>query len=80
VFLTTWRLSFRKKDPDSKEAKPYGSQSGIPLEVRSRYGHFFPVLRIRDPGLGAFLTPGSGIRYGRVSGSGSGMNNPDHIF
>jgi hypothetical protein len=37
-------------------------------------------IRIRDPGLGAFLTPGSGIRDGRKSASGSGMNNPDHIF
>jgi hypothetical protein len=27
---------------------------------------------------GAFLTPGSGI--GKISGSRSGMNNPDHIF
>ncbi len=36
-----------------------------------------PVLRIRDSGSGAFLTPGSGI--GKKSGSGSGMNNPDHI-
>jgi hypothetical protein len=33
-----------------------------------------------DPGLGAFLTPGSGIRDGRKSASGSGMNNPGHIF
>ncbi len=33
-----------------------------------------------DPGLGAFLTPGSGICDGRKSASGSGMSNPDHIF
>ncbi len=31
-----------------------------------------------DPGSGAFLTPGS--RMGRKSASGSGKNNPDHIF
>jgi hypothetical protein len=31
-----------------------------------------------NPGSGAFLTPGSG-RMGKKSGSGSGMNNPDHI-
>jgi hypothetical protein len=31
-----------------------------------------------DPGSGAFLTPGSGMD--KKSGSGSGMNNPDHIF
>ena len=38
------------------------------------------MLRIRDPGLGAFLTLGSGM--GRKSASGSGIrdNNPDHIF
>ncbi len=35
------------------------------------------MLRIRDPGFVAFLTPGSGM--GKKSGSGSGMNNPDHI-
>ncbi len=38
-----------------------------------------------DPGSGAFLTPGSGIRDpGWVESQhpdpGSGMNNPDHIF
>jgi hypothetical protein len=32
---------------------------------------------IQDPGSGAFLIPGSGM--GKKSGSGSGMNNPDHI-
>jgi hypothetical protein len=37
--------------------------------------HYLKVLRIRDPGSGAFLTPGSGM--GKKSGSG--MNNPDHI-
>ncbi len=31
-----------------------------------------------DPGSGAFLTPGSGMS--RMSASGSGTNNPDHIF
>jgi hypothetical protein len=31
-----------------------------------------------DPGSCGFLTPGSGM--GKKSGSGSGMNNPDHIF
>jgi hypothetical protein len=30
-----------------------------------------------DPGYGAFLTAGSGMR--KNSGSGSGMNNPDLI-
>ncbi len=34
-------------------------------------------MRIRDPGSGAFLISGSGM--GKKSGSGSGMNNPDHI-
>jgi hypothetical protein len=34
-------------------------------------------IRIRDPRSGALLTPGSGM--GKNSGSGSGMNHPDHI-
>jgi hypothetical protein len=45
------------------------------------------LLRIRDPGLGTFLTPGSGIRDPgwkkvsiRIQDPGSVMNNPDHIF
>jgi len=41
-------------------------------------------IRIRNPGSGAFLAPGSGIRnlgtgMGKKSGSKSGMNNTDHI-
>ena len=32
---------------------------------------------VADPGSDAFLTPGSGM--GKKSGSGSGMNNSDHI-
>jgi hypothetical protein len=32
---------------------------------------------VPDQGSGAFLTPESGM--GKKSGSGSGMNNPDHI-
>jgi hypothetical protein len=41
--------------------------------------HLSAVLRIRDPGLGAFLTPGSRIRDGRKSASGSGMNGKETI-
>jgi hypothetical protein len=36
-----------------------------------------------DPGSGAFLTPGSGMgknNQDSYPGSGSRMNNPDHIF
>jgi hypothetical protein len=33
--------------------------------------------RVADPESGAFLTSGYGM--GKKSGSGSGMNNPDHI-
>jgi hypothetical protein len=32
-------------------------------------------IRIRDLGLGTFLTPGSGIRDGRKSASGSGIRD-----
>jgi hypothetical protein len=42
--------------------------------------YIFAVLRIRDPGLGAFLTPGSGMGENQHPDPGSGMNNPDHIF
>ncbi len=35
---------------------------------------------LRDPGLGAFLTPGSGMGESQYPDPGSGMNNPDHIF
>jgi hypothetical protein len=37
-----------------------------------------PSVADPDQGSGAFLIPGSGM--GRKSASGSGMNNPDHIF
>ncbi len=33
------------------------------------------VLRVREPGLGTFLTSGSGIRDGRKSASGSGIRD-----
>jgi hypothetical protein len=35
-------------------------------------------IRIRDPGLGTFLTPRSGIRDGRKSASGSGIRDEQH--
>ena len=38
---------------------------------------FNKITNVADPGSGAFLTPKSGM--GKKSGSGSGMNNPDHI-
>jgi hypothetical protein len=37
-------------------------------------------IRIRDPGLGAFLTPGSGIRDGRKSASGIRDEPPGSYF
>jgi hypothetical protein len=46
------------------------------------YAVLWTALRIRDWGLGAFLTPGSVM--GRKSASGSGIRDeqpgPDHIF
>ncbi len=36
--------------------------------------------RIRDPGLGTFLTPGSEMGEIQHPDPGFGMNNPDHIF
>jgi hypothetical protein len=37
-------------------------------------------LSVADPGLGTFLTPGSGMGESQHQDPGSGMNNPDHIF
>jgi hypothetical protein len=34
---------------------------------------------VADPGSGALLTPGSGMGKNQDLGSGSGMNNPNHI-
>jgi hypothetical protein len=39
--------------------------------------HLSHIGSVADPGSSTFLTPGSGM--GKKSGSGSGMNNPDHI-
>ncbi len=47
--------------------------------------HASPVTESRcsvadpDPGLGTFLTPGSGMGESQHQDPGSGMNNPDHI-
>jgi hypothetical protein len=38
------------------------------------------VLRIWDPGSGAFLTPGSGIRNRFIPDPGSRILDPKHIF
>ncbi len=60
---------------------PPGSGSGFRIRILLRIhwhdGILTPVfrIRIRDPGLGAFLTPGSGIRDGRKSASGSGIRD-----
>jgi hypothetical protein len=37
-------------------------------------------IRMRDLGLGAFLTPGSGMGESQHPDPGSGMNIPDHIL
>ncbi len=53
------------------------------LETEEMMRHVFPVLRIRilDPGSGAFLNPGSGIREVKSQDPdpGSGMNNKERI-
>ncbi len=43
---------------------------------------FFHITSVADPdpGLGAFLTPGSGMGESQYSDTGSAMDNPDHIF
>ncbi len=45
------------------------------LDFLQEIGQGKAVLRIRDPGLGAFLTPGSGIWDGRKSATGSGIRD-----
>jgi hypothetical protein len=53
------------------------SQSSMP---RKRGGYFWPVLRIPDPGSGAYLTHGSGNRnpgLEKNQGSGSGIRIRD---
>ena len=69
-----WRLAW----PGPGEAS-----RGIQLEVSHPY--FYTVLRIRDPGLGAFwpLDPGSGIGFFRIPNPGSRIPDPgsqNHIF
>jgi hypothetical protein len=55
----------------------YLSEHLVFLALANDYIELEPVLRIRirDPGLGTFLTPGSGIRDGRKSVSGSGIRD-----
>ncbi len=50
------------------------------FEGDAKYGlnTFIGIPSVADPESGAFWTPGSGM--GKKSGSGSGMNNPNHIF
>jgi hypothetical protein len=45
------------------------------IRIRIRNTAYLSVFRIRDSGLGAFLTPGSGIRDGRKPASGSGIRD-----
>jgi hypothetical protein len=43
--------------------------------------HWVPVSAADpDPGSGAFLPPGSGIRDGAMVGSGSGIKHPQHWY
>jgi hypothetical protein len=74
-------------DPDQRDADPDSNPDSKRL-FRYRIGSGSAALTYSignnsvtdpDPGLGAFLTPGSGIRDGRKPASGSEMNNPDHI-
>ncbi len=60
---------------------PWQNPRYAPATGYFRYKHFihFTVIPTQccGSGFGAFLTPGSGM--GKKSGSGSTMNNPDHI-
>ncbi len=62
------------------QEKPLALKREHPALQKMKFIYFFYVCgSVADPypGFGAFLTPGSGM--GKKSGSGSGMNNPDHI-
>jgi hypothetical protein len=52
----------------------------IRIEVKCCAGIWTRSVADPDPVSGAFFTPGSVIGMGRKSGSGSRLNNPDHIF
>jgi hypothetical protein len=61
----------------------YGGQQAVqatldPLEGGDLCRGELTINQCCGSGSGTFLAPGSGI--GRKSASGSGMNNPDHIF
>jgi hypothetical protein len=47
------------------------------ITANQRRKTFISSVADPDPGFGAFLTSRSGM--GKKSGSGSGMNNPDHV-
>jgi hypothetical protein len=68
-------------DPDS-ELKSGSRFRSRRAKMRHRKKFLVLRIRIRYPGSGAFLTPGSGIRDGLKNqdpdpGSGTGMKNPD---
>jgi hypothetical protein len=55
----------------------FGNISEVFMRTESMFRIFVTSFADPDSGSGAFLTPGSGMV--KKSGSGSGMNNPDHI-
>jgi hypothetical protein len=65
-------------DPGSRGQKCNGSRIRICITEFSNTFQTLGRISVADPGSGAFLTPGYWM--GRKSASGSGMNNPDHIF
>jgi hypothetical protein len=73
--------------PHSLFIGSWDSYTRVLLVSKDRRHLFVTSVADPDPRLGAFLTPGSGIRdTGTRMGEshhpdpGSGMNNPDHIF
>ncbi len=64
------RIRFRIRNTEKKLKKcvmmPCVHRLNMEVDFQSLFGlHAVLGIRIRDPGLGAFLTPGSGIRDGR---------------
>ncbi len=60
-----------------RSAISFHSLEKLEIQLIANIVHLRSSVADTDQGCGAYLTPGSGM--GKKSGSGSGMNNPDHI-
>jgi hypothetical protein len=71
------------RDPGAQIALIFGNIffcKNVRWQLKINFLFRWPVLRIRDPGSGAFLTPGSGIRNRFFPDPGSRIPDPKCIF